>query len=87
MSQVKNNKKPRVWDFGNSVLYQLCEDHFNHNKDQLILTKVLFIGRVYSAAIERRKNKGNSDINDDFYTKVVVPIIKKPNLDNKLTAL
>jgi len=86
MSQIKNAQKPRVWDFGNSVLYKLCQDHYAHEEDQYILTKVLFIGRVYSAAIERRKNK-KEGINEDFYTEIVVPRIKNSALDTKLEAL
>ena len=41
------------------ILYHLCKDNFQHEQEDVILTKVLFIGRIYAAAIERRKNKSN----------------------------
>jgi len=37
------------------------------------------IGRAYAASIERRREK--ISINDDFYAMVVVPEIKKSNID------
>lgn len=85
--QVKNVKKEGIWDFGNSILYKLCKNHFKHIDKEKVLTKVLFIGRVYSAAIERRKNKDDSAINDDFYTDIVVPKIIQSELDRKLLGL
>ena len=45
------------WDFVNKVLYDLCITHFYHTDVGEILAKVLLIGREYSAAIERGKNK------------------------------
>ncbi len=57
-----------------------------HDSDECILTKVLFIGRIYAAAVERRKSK-SSMINDKFYTEIIAPAFKKSELDTKLSKL
>lgn len=75
-----------MWDFGNAILYKLCKDNFRHDTDDHILTKVLFIGRIYAAAVERRKNK-STDNNDNFYTGTVAPAFRKSKLDDKLSEL
>ena len=62
--------KNSSWDFGNSILYNLCQENFYHQDDQKILSKVWLIGRAYSAAIERRKNKDT--INDNFYIELLM---------------
>jgi hypothetical protein len=46
---------------------------------------VWLIGRSYSVALERRKEK--ADINDDFYTHVVVPAFRNSKLDFHLDDL
>ncbi len=84
--QLDTARQKNVWDFGNAILYKLCKDNFNHDLDDHILTKVLFIGRIYAAAVERRKNKSN-DINDNFYTDKVAPTFRESKLDNKLSDL
>jgi hypothetical protein len=84
--QLDTAQQKNVWDFGNAILYKLCKDNFNHDLEDHILTKVLFIGRIYAAAVERRKNKSN-DINDNFYTDTVAPTFRKSKLDNKLSDL
>jgi hypothetical protein len=57
-----------VWDVGNDVLYKLCEDHPGHGDDDAIIAKTLIIGRVYAAALERRRNA--EVLGDAFYIKV-----------------
>lgn len=84
--QLDAARQKSVWDFGNAILYKLCEDNFKHKQDEHILTKVLFIGRIYAAAVERRKNK-SSDINDYFYINTVAPAFKDSDLDDKLAKL
>lgn len=84
--QLNTARQKNVWDFGNAILYKLCKDNFQHKTDDHILTKVLFIGRIYAAAVERRKNK-STDINDNFYTETVAPTFRKSKLDDKLLAL
>lgn len=69
-----------VWDLGNEVLYDLCRKHPSHRSDDEVLAKVLLIGRVYAASIERRRD--NRDIRgDDFYLDVVVPTIRRSDID------
>jgi hypothetical protein len=58
-----------VWDLGNGVLYKLCADHPGHTDDDVIVAKTLLIGRVYAAALERRRDKGEVS-GDAFYLKV-----------------
>jgi hypothetical protein len=84
--QIEAARQKNVWDFGNSILYKLCKDNFKHGTDDHILTKVLFIGRIYAAAVERRKNKSD-DINDNFYICTVAPTFSKSKLDVKLSKL
>jgi len=84
--QIDKAKKINPWDFGNQFLYSLCRDNFTHDKDDRILTKVLFIGRIYAAAIERRKNK-TADVNDNFYIDTVAPTFRKSKLDIRLNKL
>ncbi len=78
--------KTSPWDFGNNILYNMCKDDFNHDKAEHILAKVLFIGRIYAASIERRKTK-DENINDNFYFDKVVPTFQNSELDTKLNAL
>jgi hypothetical protein len=82
--QLESARQQNVWDFGNAILYKLCKDNFQHKTDDHILTKVLFIGRIYAAAVERRKNK-STDINDNFYTETIAPTFRKSELDIKLS--
>jgi hypothetical protein len=84
--QIEKAQQKNVWDFGNAILYKLCKENFNHNIDDHILTKVLFIGRIYAAAVERRKNK-STDINDNFYIDTVAPAFRKSKIDEKLSKL
>jgi hypothetical protein len=86
LTRIKNAQKINLWQFGNEILYKLCNDQFEHKIDKYILTKVLFIGRIYAAAVERRKNK-NKIQNDDFYTDEIIPVFKKSNIDDRLTKL
>lgn len=60
------------WDFGNSVLYRMCEEHPCHENADVIVGKIWLIGRSYAAAIERRKNSDEYH-GDDFYYDVVAP--------------
>jgi hypothetical protein len=70
------------WDFGNKVLYEMCLENPDHNEDEVILGKIWLIGRSYSAAIERRKNKANPNANaDTFYENEVAPKIRNSEID------
>ena len=68
------------WDFGNQLIYNLCQHHPTHNQDQQILAKIWIIGRTYAAAVERRRI--HNDIGgDEFYLNVVVPAILNSQID------
>lgn len=86
LEQIEKAKSVNVWDFANDILYKLCRENSTHIEDKHILTKVLFIGRIYAAAVERRKNKA-SDINDNFYINTIAPTFRKSKLDDKLLEL
>jgi hypothetical protein len=86
IEQIDKAKQNRVWDFGDKILYDLCRDNFSHDRDDCILTKVLFIGRIYASAIERRRNN-KGVINDDFYINTVAPTLKRSKLDKYLEEL
>jgi len=73
------------WDFGNEILYKMCKTDFLHKRTDKIIGKVILIGRVYAAAIERRKNK--TEQNENFYLEKVVPKFKNSKLDNHLEKL
>ena len=77
--------KTSPWDFGNGVLYDLCKENFYHRDTEKILSKIWLIGRAYSAAIERRRNK--ETINDNFYIDKVAPAFKNSKIDNYLIDL
>ena len=84
LENIINNN---TWDFSNKILYNLCSKHPKHTKKHEVLTKILFIGRIYAAAIERRKDKNKNESGDDFYIKKVVPKMIYPNLDEKIQQL
>ena len=73
------------WDFGNSILYDLCKNNPTHDKLEIVIAKIWLIGRSYAAAIERRK--GKSSENDDFYINRVAPAIMESELDKFLSDL
>ncbi len=85
-TQIKKAKQKNVWDFGNRLLYEMCSSTFTHTQDDQILAKVLFIGRIYAVAIERRRNKQEM-LGDDFYIETVAPAFKNSDLDKHLAAL
>jgi len=80
------DSKTSSWDFGNQILYDLCRDNFEHKKNGRILAKVLFIGRIYAAAVERRKVK-DEYISDNFYFEVVGPTLMASDIDERLARL
>lgn len=75
------------WEYGNSVLYRMCEEKPGHKDIDVIVGKIWLIGRSYAAAIERRKNA--TDGGDDFYYDVVAPKLLEigPELDDRIDYL
>jgi hypothetical protein len=74
------------YDLANSYLYKLCKDNFTHDRAEKTLAKTILIGRAYAVAIERRKNK-HDKTNEEFYQNEIVPLFRKPFLDNGLQRL
>ena len=85
IEQVERAKEESPWDLGNKILYDLCKRYPLHRNTEEILAKVWLIGRAYAVAVERRKNKKQS--NDTFYVDTICPIFKEPNLDTSLEKL
>lgn len=75
------------WEYGNSVLYRMCDEQPEHKDIDVIVGKIWLIGRSYAAAIERRKNA--VDGGDDFYYDVVAPKLLEigPELDDRIDGL
>jgi hypothetical protein len=77
------------WDFGNKVLYNMCQENPLHNDADVIVGKLWIIGRSYAAAIERRKNVDEDVKGDNFYFDVVAPNMLKiaDELDDRICKL
>jgi hypothetical protein len=82
---IEDCRCPTPWDLGNKMLYELCKKNFLHQNNGDIVSKVWLIGRAYSAAVERRKNKEES--NEEFYFNRVAPVLKSSSLDQHLRLL
>jgi hypothetical protein len=63
------------------MLYDLCQKYPDHTNQDAVLTKIHVIGRIYAAAIERRKNKKANETNDSFYISNVVPALMESEID------
>jgi hypothetical protein len=77
---VAKAQKKTAWELSNRVLYNLCREHPRHDSREEIVAKILMVGRVYAAAIERRRDKIEGS--DDFYISTVAPAIMKSRLDD-----
>jgi hypothetical protein len=84
---ILKSKKAGPWDLGNKVLYTLCKSNFTHTDNQSRIAKFWLIGRTYSVAVERRKNKSKKETNESFYTNKLVSSIHWKILDNRLLRL
>jgi hypothetical protein len=65
----------------NAILYDLCQKYPDHTNQDAVLTKIHVVGRIYAAAIERRRNKKAGETNDTFYISNVVPALMASELD------
>jgi hypothetical protein len=77
---VATARKKTPWELSNGVLYDLCRQHPRHDSPEKVVAKILMIGRVYAAAIERRRHK--TEGSDDFYISVVAPTVMRSSIDN-----
>lgn len=81
-------RKNSRWEFGNDILYKMCEEYPLHNDADVLIGKIWLIGRSYAAAIERRKNADDYR-GDDFYYDAVAPKMLEigDELDNRIESL
>lgn len=86
LKRLKNAQRKTRWDFGNEILYRLCEEHPHHTSEDEILAKIWLVGRSYSAAIERRKDAREVS-GEAFYTAVVGPKMRQAKIDKWLSPL
>jgi uncharacterized membrane protein len=85
ISNAEERKKR--WAFSNMMLYDLCREYPKHDREDVVLAKVLTIGRIYAASIERRRHSVESAKGDAFYVRVVAPKIMNSALDEWIAAL
>jgi len=85
LQKINIAQQQQPWDLGNKMLYDLCKGNFWHDTDDKILAKVWLIGRAYAAAIERRRNK--AETNHDFYIDIVAPTLRHSRIDEHLRNL
>ncbi len=80
--------EPNPWDFGNQVLYDMCQKAPLHVNEDEIIGKVWLIGRSYAAAIERGA-KDAKEKGDLFYVDAVAKKIKDVGveLDGRIASL
>lgn len=64
---LEQAERNNMWDFGNNILYTMCQENPKHEKEDIIIGKIWLIGRSYSAAIERRKEVKEPE---DVYCKI-----------------
>lgn len=81
---IEEAKKPSPWRVGNEVLYDLCRSRPDHKSEADVIAKVWLIGRSYAAAIERRRNK--TDTNDNFYVSCVAPMMISSKIDSWISS-
>ncbi|HQH53503.1 MAG TPA: hypothetical protein PKY01_13835 [Candidatus Hydrogenedentes bacterium] len=81
---IHEAKKKNAWFYGNQVLYDLCKRHGEHRDIGVVVARIWLIGRAYTAAIERRKNKGAEEDNDTVYIDVMAPRIIESPIDDWL---
>jgi hypothetical protein len=86
LKRLKKAGEKTPWDFGNKVLYELCEVHPAHTNEDEIIAKVWLVGRSYSAAIERRKDSREVG-GESFYTQIVGPKMRQARVDEWLSPL
>jgi len=67
-------------DFGNDVLYRMCEEHPRHDDVEVVHGKIWLIGRAYAAAIERKAKPG-------FLPKNAAQNLVESEIDRKIDAL
>lgn len=75
------------WDFGNKILYRMCEEYPAHTDVNVAVGKIWLIGRSYAAAIERGSKREHTE--GDFYFDTVKNLFENDGeaLDEEIAAL
>lgn len=74
------------WDWGNSVLYNMCKNEPYHRDIGKAFGKMWIIGRSYSASIERGAGVHREN-SIDFYSEKVGPMLVNSELDSWIKEL
>ena len=69
--EIEKYYKSNCINFGDSILYEMCEKNPKHDSKDIIIGKIWLIGRSYAAAIERRKSADAAESSEDFYDTIV----------------
>lgn len=67
-------------DLSNEVLYEMCRRYPNHKKPDEIYAKLLIIGRVYAASLQRRRLVDETGRGDKFFD-IALPKIVRAKID------
>jgi hypothetical protein len=65
----------------NKLLYSMCRQYPRHTNAEEVTAKLLIIGRVYAAWLERRRNASTSSRGDRFFRDIAVPQIVSSRTD------
>ena len=82
--KAARNESEDIWTLSNNVLYKLCQNYPGHSNLEEIVTKILIIGKTYSAAIERRPTSSGAKLKVEDYYKKVASEFKALDLDVEL---
>jgi hypothetical protein len=77
---VERATRRAPWALGDDWLYERCRAQPRHTDPEVVWAKVAHIGRVYAAAIERRRIHRHLS-NDAFYATHVVPKMMESDID------
>jgi len=69
---IKEERK--YWKVRDDVLYKLCKKYPDHEREDEIIAKIIIIGRVYAAQVERGKGEIS---NDEFFKNKIPKKLKK----------
>lgn len=88
LQQVEAALAGSVWSFANDILYRMCSEYPDHQEDEIVIGKVLLIGRSYAAALERRRrsNDPNQYGSEELYQRFAVAL-KAADFDRRLQEL
>ncbi|MBL0233821.1 MAG: hypothetical protein IPQ08_09165 [Chitinophagaceae bacterium] len=80
---IRTIKRDHTWEITNKTIYGLCKKYPDHEKTEEIVAKVIIIGRVYAAALERGKATRHGK-GDNFY-RIAVPAIMRKFFSSPVT--